>query len=274
VRGEMIPGVGPAVHRFDVHAPDRDVRRRLWIDAGDIRVEQHVDVRSREVMPEVTGAGWTCAVVEVTRGAVRYRRCAGVVTSALRFAVLQPPRTVMMVVLDHCRARTQAMASAVRPPEGFPSRPTLVPLRRPWRQPVSADALVDAFRASNEAVDIGSDVDASPHAVRIKALVDLSYTRPVRLQQLARQVGMTPASFSRAFKRVYGLAPVAYRHRLRLFDALLGLAAGGQVLDALAESGFHDVSQSYRRFADLLCAPPGAFRPSPAGGRRRRNAKT
>jgi AraC-like DNA-binding protein len=117
-------------------------------------------------------------------------------------------------------------------------------------------------------VDVSREVDPTAQARRAKSIIDESYCRPVTLARVATEAGTSPSALSRSFKRAYGMAPVEYRHRLRIMDAMFRVAAGGEILEVLEDVGFGDASRLYSHFRSLLCAPPGSY------AARSRNAKT
>src|SRR5579864_3558742 len=59
-------------------------------------------------------------------------------------------------------------------------------------------------------------VPPARHLLRAKDLVDARYAEPLRVADLARAAGLSPAHFSREFRRAFGEAPHAYLLTRRL----------------------------------------------------------
>jgi transcriptional regulator GlxA family with amidase domain len=75
---------------------------------------------------------------------------------------------------------------------------------------------------------------------------------------LAKQAGMSPAHFTRAFKSVFGSSPGQFVENLRLNEARRRLSSRSQTLRSVAASvGFRDPTAFRRAFARRFGAGPG-----------------
>ncbi|HEY1098119.1 MAG TPA: AraC family transcriptional regulator [Myxococcota bacterium] len=84
-------------------------------------------------------------------------------------------------------------------------------------------------------------------------------TRPVRVTSLARQAGMSDASFHRHFKAVTALSPLQFQKRLRLLQARTALLAGEGTVAAVAfDVGYDSATQFSREYARFFGAPPAS----------------
>ncbi|MFK7802431.1 MAG: helix-turn-helix domain-containing protein [Anaerolineae bacterium] len=82
------------------------------------------------------------------------------------------------------------------------------------------------------------------------------------LQSLSQQVGLTPETISRLFKKQTGVSFSQYRNRCRL-DRFLALYGDGYkltMLDAAREAGFGSYAQFYRVFREVMGQTPAAYR--------------
>lgn len=71
-----------------------------------------------------------------------------------------------------------------------------------------------------------------------------------RLEDLAREAGLSRAHLAREFAATFGVPPHRYLVQLRIEHARRALAAGGRVTDVCAEVGFESLgtfSASFRR---------------------------
>jgi AraC-like DNA-binding protein len=81
--------------------------------------------------------------------------------------------------------------------------------------------------------------------------------RPLRVEALAGQVGMSAASFHRHFKAVTGLSPLQYQKQIRLQEARRRLlAAPGDVTSVALGVGYESTSQFTREYGRLFGLPP------------------
>jgi AraC-like DNA-binding protein len=101
---------------------------------------------------------------------------------------------------------------------------------------------------------------ADARLVHIRQAVDWlreHYTAPLRVEDLARRVGMSPSVFHRHFKAVTALSPIQYQKRLRLYEARRRLMARpGDAAGAAFAVGYESASQFSREYARLFGAPP------------------
>jgi len=101
---------------------------------------------------------------------------------------------------------------------------------------------------------------AEGHARRIAQALRLlrtSFAASLRVEELARRVGMSVSTFHHHFKTVTGMSPVQYQKSLRLHEARRLLVA--ERLDAAEVGyrvGYESPSQFSREYRRLFGAPP------------------
>ncbi|HEY5090947.1 MAG TPA: AraC family transcriptional regulator [Polyangia bacterium] len=91
------------------------------------------------------------------------------------------------------------------------------------------------------------------------ALVDERLADRITVKLLARGTGLSPAHFSREFKRSTGETPHAFVMRRRLEHAHGFLSDGGSIAEAALCSGFADQAHLSRLFKRRYFVTPGAF---------------
>jgi AraC-like DNA-binding protein len=98
------------------------------------------------------------------------------------------------------------------------------------------------------------------HAHRIgKALERLreDFDRPLRVKDVAREVGMSVSGFHHHFRAVTAMSPLQFQKRIRLQEARrLMLGEGIDAGSAGHRMGYGDVSQFTREYKRLFGAPP------------------
>jgi AraC family transcriptional regulator len=91
--------------------------------------------------------------------------------------------------------------------------------------------------------------------------------RPLTVQAVAADVGVSPVRLSRAFRRSFGESLGAYQRRLRIGRACERLrVASASLADVAVEAGFTDQSHFTRVFKQIIGITPAAFRRERARG--------
>jgi len=140
------------------------------------------------------------------------------------------------------------------------------PSRRPRRDRVkffpSAEVAQDAgFRACLRCRPLDPSGAATDEVVaRARAILDAAGGESVTLDQLAREVGMSPGHLQRRFRQAMGLSPREYVEQLRLAKLRRGLRGEESVSRAVYEAGFGSGSRVYERSTALLGMTPGEYR--------------
>lgn len=124
--------------------------------------------------------------------------------------------------------------------------------------PLAVEALLLEMAVSKKRSDAGACPGWMRRAIE---LLHASFRGPVQVRQLAAEVGVHPAHFSRAFRQHQGCTPAEYMRRLRLDAACKMLVAtleSGAVI--AARCGFSDQSHMTRVFSGCLGMTPAEYR--------------
>jgi AraC-like DNA-binding protein len=99
------------------------------------------------------------------------------------------------------------------------------------------------------------------HLLRAKDLVDARYREPLDVYALARAAKLSPAHFSREFRKVFGVAPHQYllQRRLERAAALLR-STDHSVADICFTVGLRSVGSFTTSFGRMLGMTPTAYR--------------
>ncbi|WP_052360775.1 AraC family transcriptional regulator [Geminisphaera colitermitum] len=96
---------------------------------------------------------------------------------------------------------------------------------------------------------------------RARDIIRARYREKICLTALAKEVGLSPAHFSRRFKDRFGRAPIDYQLELRIRSACELLRTSSEPLASVAAAaGFDDVYYFSRLFRQRLGEAPGRFR--------------
>jgi AraC-like DNA-binding protein len=104
-------------------------------------------------------------------------------------------------------------------------------------------------------------VPPARHLVRAKDLADARYAEPLGVADLARAARLSPAHFSREFRRTFGESPHQYllTRRLERAAALLR-ATDWSVADICFSVGLQGVGSFTTSFGRMFGASPTAYR--------------
>ncbi|MGH7628056.1 MAG: AraC family transcriptional regulator [Gemmatimonadales bacterium] len=108
----------------------------------------------------------------------------------------------------------------------------------------------------------GRDNGRPVWVARARDLVEARLGEPIRLAELAAELGVHPAHLSRTFRRVYGVSLSAYVLRRRVERACVALADDddASLARVAQEAGFADQSHLCRSFRRVTGLTPGAWR--------------
>lgn len=95
---------------------------------------------------------------------------------------------------------------------------------------------------------------------RIAKVIDsikASFTKPLKMEALAKSAGMSPASFHKYFKEITRMSPLQFQKQLRLQEARRMLMGGDLDAGSVSyEVGYESPSQFSREYARLFGLPP------------------
>ncbi len=97
----------------------------------------------------------------------------------------------------------------------------------------------------------------TPHIVRAVERLRQDFNQPLRIEQIARELGMSVSSFHHHFKAVTAMSPLQFQKHLRLQEARrLMLSEDLDAASAAYRVGYHDASQFNREYKRLFGEPP------------------
>lgn len=101
------------------------------------------------------------------------------------------------------------------------------------------------------------------HLVRARDLADARFAEPLTVADLARSAGLSPAHFSREFRRAFGESPHVYLLTRRLERAAAMLrTTDHSVADICSEVGLSSVGSFTTTFKRVYGSSPAAYRAS------------
>jgi AraC-like DNA-binding protein len=95
------------------------------------------------------------------------------------------------------------------------------------------------------------------HIAKTVARLRHDFDQPLRIEELARDLGMSVSGFHQHFKVVTAMSPLQYQKRIRLQEARrLMLSEGLDAISAAYRVGYRDASHFNREYKALFGAPP------------------
>ena len=97
----------------------------------------------------------------------------------------------------------------------------------------------------------------TPHIARAIERIHKDFNQPLRIDSIARELGMSVSGFHHHFKSVTAMSPLQFQKRLRLQEARrLMLGEGLDAASAAYRVGYHDASYFNREYKSLFGLPP------------------
>jgi AraC-like DNA-binding protein len=122
-------------------------------------------------------------------------------------------------------------------------------------------AAVGSRQATSRAVRARTRDDHGEIADAAREYLNAHFRGPVRLDEIAREVGASPFHLSRIFRQHTGLALRSYLHRLRLGAAMHALAGSDASITRIAlDTGFSSHAHLTALFAREMGVPPSHVR--------------
>ena len=123
---------------------------------------------------------------------------------------------------------------------------------------LSTELFVRATRCLARQVDLDSG-DASPQFAASLAEIDNRFTEDLRIEDLAKQAGMSYRAYTEHFRKHTGTTVMQYVLHRRLGFAKRRMLEPEDILGSSLEAGFRDLSHFYRVFKRELGETPQAF---------------
>ncbi len=97
----------------------------------------------------------------------------------------------------------------------------------------------------------------TPHIAKAIERLHKDFDQPLRIDSIARELGMSVSGFHHHFKAVTAMSPLQFQKRLRLQEARrLMLGEGLDAASAAYRVGYHDASHFNREYKGLFGLPP------------------
>ncbi|HET7773115.1 MAG TPA: AraC family transcriptional regulator [Burkholderiaceae bacterium] len=134
------------------------------------------------------------------------------------------------------------------------------PHEAPVLAPLAVREILFRLLQGPEGHRLASVARGESHAGRVARAIEwmkLNRSEPLRIDELARRVHMSPSSFHQRFRELTSMSPLQYQKQLRLQEARrLMLAEGADAATASHRVGYQSPSQFSREYGRQFGAPP------------------
>lgn len=123
-----------------------------------------------------------------------------------------------------------------------------------------SNEILEQIRTLSPLLTIDNNINASAIAMKMKKTIDERIFEKYHLSEILKQKKMNPAVVSRQFKKGYGLSPIEYRKRMRIFSSAMELALNNCGIGEIAfRYGYDDHSLFLRQFKEIMNTNPSNY---------------
>ena len=207
------------------------------IDAHDrIVAFNHRNCEANNIVSEMDYIGRTCKDIYPTEFAEQY------------MALVRQVRETGVAVENQVYTHAADHSTDFRIASVYPLRDAhdaIIGTATVWRPVASGDTLPDWYGCLK----------------RVVAFIDKNYARPITLQTLAAEAGMSVTHFRRRFTGILHITPARYLATIRINAAIRLLTSTNKLLVEIAhDCGFYDQSHFIRTFKRLRRQTPAQYR--------------
>lgn len=209
---------------------------------------------------DVYGQFWVLAMADLPPAGVFYHRLGQRIPIQGPVAVYIPPFSLVELEIEVPELRWEAYVS--RHPLTFRDFSKATMLKWDGGQPFESRKSMETFLNSADALEpVDKIEEESLLATEIKSYLDRHLGDSLNIHEVAKQFGLSDSSLSRLFKKSYGLTPVVYRNKMRVFESMSKLLAEPQNVTSVGfEVGFNDLGRFHKQFKKYASARPAQYK--------------
>lgn len=162
-----------------------------------------------------------------------------------------PPYSIIEWHINPGKIKWTAIILMENPNDKICGFPEIYPLSFN-KAPESLSAFLKVIKEINPLITFRLAGSKSKWSSLLKKYIEDHYLSNTFIQDFSKKYNLSRTSLSRSFKNTYGISPAKYRSRIRVFHASKKILDGGNVTDAMNESGFEDSSQFNFHFKSVF----------------------
>lgn len=178
-----------------------------------------------------------------------------------------PRYSIIEWALKACQIHWCGYISKGDPPDDLPTKATVYQMSPEQLKKMQTNGLPQSKQEIYEIVRgawprglVERHLGHHPVAQTLKYEIQKRYKEEIKISEIAEKLGFSHEYLLRSFQKCYGITPVYFRTRLRVFSTVFALLEGKPVTQVALESGFADLCQFTRQFKKHMKVPPLAYR--------------
>lgn len=177
-----------------------------------------------------------------------------------KMACLIPPFSVVKWTVKPGRLRFRALiGESTTLPSQLLSKPSFIPLPQ-LPQDLNEMEIIQLFQSPSPSCQV---IGENAHILvqKTKELIDKKFLSACSIKDIASELKIKHATMTRHFTQWYGIPPLAYRNKLRVFYSKFSLLCRNEPISSIAfESGFEDLATFNKQFKKTISGVPSQFR--------------
>lgn len=163
-------------------------------------------------------------------------------------------RTSKGLLVWHALISTKPLHVRFKNPVALPA--TINP-----EQLTSEELVENWLNAEEPFVQIGKATDGNVIAEKTKTIIDRNFQGDLHISEISKEMNVTNSYITKEFKKCFGVSPLEYRNKKRIFKAMQVLMFTQYSMGQLAhEVGFNDYSRFLKNFYEIMHATPREFK--------------
>lgn len=222
---------------------------------------QREHVRKNPVLEtDVFSKMWSFAISPDTPNWLRARRNGISIPLDGSHGIFIPPFSIIEWDLNSGRVEWGAYLCVMPPPDNLPTEPFAFKWNPNNVLPKNISEIFTWIREAPHPIPIGKVESPTAVAFRLKAALDRTFSDDISLQALADELHYSHAVMTRYFVKCFGITPIAYRNKLRIYDSLRLMLFEGQSVSVTSHLvGFQDIGRFNKNFKQQNNAVPSQF---------------
>lgn len=177
-----------------------------------------------------------------------------------KMGLLVPPHAVVTWAVQCGHLNWLCYSNKQQYPESFPKDITVYPLAK-LPEMVTREWIDNLIHTSNDSYTLCSS-GLNPYAKKLKSLLDSEFKINKSLNEYSKEIGISKEWLIRYFKKSFGVSPIEYRNKKRIFEAMFLLhVEKDKIIDVSHNMGFNDLKQFNQMFKKTIATTPSRFTP-------------
>lgn len=207
---------------------------------------------------DVYGSFWSFIFSDVPENAVTISLGDKSMTIEGKMGLLVPPHAVVTWSVQCGQLNWFCYSNKQPYPESFPKDMTVYPLRD-IPETITPEWIHNLIRTSDESHALCSS-GVNPYAKKLKSLLDSEFKINKSLHLYSKEIGISKEWLIRYFKKSYGVSPIEYRNKKRMFEAMFLLhVEKDKIIDLSHNMGFNDLKHFNQLFKKTIATTPSKF---------------